>query len=93
MMLDDPVDPGDHSRGGSTPETVENPHRNDSRRWGDTIRGASDRPRHMGAVTVAIIGVSARRHHVETRLNASREFGVRSDDTGVDDVDIDPLTP
>src|SRR5260370_31145294 len=87
MILQDRIETGDQCREAARSIAIQNPYRNDGRRFRDAVIGSGDDACHMRSMTITVGGPVVVGEGVEARTNPATEIVVRREDAGIDDID------
>ena len=74
MILQDPIETGDHRRYASRSIAIQNPYRNESHRFRGAVIGSADDARHMRSMTVTVVGAGTVCEGIEARNNPAAEI-------------------
>src|SRR5213593_2677050 len=86
MILQDPIETGEHRGDRSGSIAVKNAYRNESRRCRHPVIGSADDARDMGSMTITVGRAAVVRKRTEARANPAAEIGVQGD-AGIHDID------
>src|SRR2546426_3348195 len=87
MILQDPIETGDHCRDAAQSVAIKNLYRNESRRFRGAVIGSADDARHMRSMTVTVGGAAVVREGIEARNNPAAEIIMPGENAGVDNID------